>query len=268
MTHLNMLSGNFAHAHCSTWWKTPKNLKWDFYSKENPISVYVDGGMFAGFGDKNDGKKKFLWILESQQYDGGTSQQVKSHLEQVLDTYEQIWTHSDELVNLHPKFKWTTAYGSYIEEYAIYEKTKRLSMITSDKQATPQHQFRYNFANENRNNLDLFGRGFKEISKKEEGLKDYMFSVAIENDTYDTYFTEKIIDCFATGTIPVYKGTRRIIEHFNSEGIIFLDDTNISELTSELYYSKLDAIKENFELSKKLDNLDDWIFENYLKEYV
>jgi hypothetical protein len=95
-----------------------------------------------------------------------------------------------------------------------------------------------------------------------------MFSVAIENDTYDTYFTEKIIDCFATGTIPIYKGTRRIIEHFNSDGIIFLDDTNISDLTSELYYSKLDAIKENFELSKKLDNLDDWIFENYLKEYV
>ena len=35
--------------------------------------------------------------------------------------------------------------------------------------------------------IDLLGRGFKPVDKKEEGLIDYMFSIAIENDTYDTY---------------------------------------------------------------------------------
>jgi hypothetical protein len=107
-----------------------------------------------------------------------------------------------------------------------------------------------------------------EIENKEDGLKDYMFSISIENDTYDTYFTEKILDCFATGTIPIYKGTKKIVEHFNSEGIIFLDDINIDKLSPELYYSYMDAIKDNFERVKKLYTLDDWIYNKYLINYV
>jgi hypothetical protein len=54
----------------------------------------------------------------------------------------------------------------------------------------------------NKDRIDVYGRGISEIPNKEVGLKDYMFSFAVENDTYDTYFTEKILDCFATGTIP------------------------------------------------------------------
>ena len=268
MTNINMLSNNFSHASCSTWYKKAKNITWDFGARNNPISVYIDGGMYSGFDDKNDGKLKFLWILESKQYDGGTTENAKNNLDRIIETYEQVWTHSDELINLHPVFKWTPAYGTYIEDFGIHPKTKLLSMITSDKQTTPQHKFRYKFATDNKDKMDLFGRGFKEIQKKEEGLNDYMFSVAIENDTYDTYFTEKILDCFATGTIPVYKGTRKVIEHFNSDGIIFLDDINLGDLTSDLYHSKMESIKDNFERVKSLDTLDDWIYENYLLKYV
>ena len=32
--------------------------------------------------------------------------------------------------------------------------------------------------------LDFYGRGFNEISCKEDGLRDYMFSVGIENTRY------------------------------------------------------------------------------------
>ena len=59
---------------------------------------------------------------------------------------------------------------------------------------------------------------------KEDGLCDYMFSVAIENGEYETYFTEKILDCFATGTIPVYLRAPDIENHFNMDGIITLSD--------------------------------------------
>ena len=60
--------------------------------------------------------------------------------------------------------------------------------------------------------VDLYGRGFNEIVDKEEGLCDYRFSVAIENGQYKTYFTEKILDCFATGTIPVYLGAPKSLK--------------------------------------------------------
>jgi hypothetical protein len=96
-----------------------------------------------------------------------------------------------------------------------------------------------------------------------------MFSFAAENDTYDTYFTEKILDCFATGTIPIYMGTPRIVEHFNADGILFFDGSyDLSTLTPELYYSKMDAIKDNYERVQSYSVLDDWLFENYLKHYV
>ena len=38
---------------------------------------------------------------------------------------------------------------------------------------------------------------------KSQALNDYMFSVVLENDQYDDYFTEKILDCFATGIVHI-----------------------------------------------------------------
>jgi hypothetical protein len=94
-----------------------------------------------------------------------------------------------------------------------------------------------------------------------------MFSVCVENDVYDTYFTEKILDSFATGTIPIYKGTKKVINHFNENGILFLDDINLDELTPELYFSKLDYVKENFEKVLSLNVLEDYMFDKYLINY-
>jgi hypothetical protein len=102
---------------------------------------------------------------------------------------------------------------------------------------------------------------------KEFGLKQYMFSIAIENSSYRTYFTEKILDCFATGTIPIYWGSPDIGDHFNSDGIIsFHDSFDINMLSEELYYSKIDAVKDNYERSLDYAVLENYIYKNYLKE--
>jgi hypothetical protein len=111
--------------------------------------------------------------------------------------------------------------------------------------------------------VDLYGRGFNEIEEKEEALCDYMFSVVIENGVYETYFTEKILDCFATGTIPVYLGTPDIGDYFNLDGIINL--TEEFEVSEEIYYSKMDAILDNLERVKKIEVLEDFIYKTYLE---
>jgi isopentenyl phosphate kinase len=51
-----------------------------------------------------------------------------------------------------------------------------------------------------------------------------------ENSIYPKYYTEKITDCFATGTIPIYYGDRSIGEDFDMNGIIFMDDIDINNL--------------------------------------
>ena len=93
-----------------------------------------------------------------------------------------------------------------------------------------------------------------------------MFSVAIENSSYNTYFTEKITDCFAVGTIPIFYGNKDIGEIFNPNGIIMLDDNfDIKSLNKDLYQSKIDAVKENFEIACNMQTAEDYIYNKYLK---
>lgn len=263
----NLIGGGFQHEKTSTLDKRSKYIDWEFESKENPISFYVDREIFLALNrDKNDGKRKFGWLLESRQIVGGLLQKVMEHKEELFELIDVIFTHDRMLTNLDERFIWTPAYGMWIHNPKIHEKTKLLSMITSRKSLTQNHRLRVGLANRLKDSLDLYGRGFNPIRVKDEGLNDYMFSIAIENDCYETYYTEKITDCFATGTIPVYKGAPDIANHFNPDGIVFVDDLNndFSLLTEDLYYSKMDAIKENFELSLEYDVLEDWIWEKHL----
>jgi hypothetical protein len=60
-------------------------------------------------------------------------------------------------------------------------------------------------------------------------------------------------------------GTKKIVEYFNSDGIIFFDGTfDLSKLTEELYLSKMEAIKDNYNRVQNYSVLDDWIFINHL----
>ena len=145
------------------------------------------------------------------------------------------------------------------------EKSKLVSMICSNKSMCPGHEYRLSWAQKLQGKVDFYGRGFNEIQNKEEGLADYMFSVAIENASYKTYFTEKIQDCFATGTIPIYYGAPDIGKFFNPKGIITLDDDfDITLLTPEMYYDRIDVVKENLEIVKDLLINEDYIYKIYL----
>jgi hypothetical protein len=268
MKTFNLVSKPFAHAYSSTWWKKSDKMTWEYNTKNNPITFYIDGDLFQGINDKNDGKLKFLWGLESPKFNNEFISHVKKNLDEVLDTFELIFTYSDELLRLNPKFKFLPAGGFWIESPNIYKKTKLTSMICSDKIRTPLQQFRVNYANTNKDKFDLYGHLCNGIQKKEDGLNDYMFSVCVENDEHDTYFTEKILDAFATGTIPIYKGTRKVVDHFNENGILFLEDINLNDLTPELYYSKIDTIKENFEKVLSLNVLENYMYDKYIINYV
>lgn len=54
-------------------------------------------------------------------------------------------------------------------------------------------------------------------------LFDTMFHLAIENVKQDHYFTEKLLDCFLTLTVPIYWGCPNIAEYFDVSGIIMIE---------------------------------------------
>ena len=223
--HINLIGGGFQHAHCSTWWKKPEYIIWNYESKQNDITVYVDNEIEKCLSD-NDNKIKYGWLQESKLILPHIHNKIKNNHLTYLNKLNGIFTCDEELLNVDKKFLWVPAYGVSIEKYGGNKKTKLMSMITSHKTMTHQQNFRVNFAKQNKGKFDLYGVGFNPIKNKNDGLDDYMFSVAIENATYDTYFTEKILDCFASKTIPIYKGTKKICNYFDCNGIIFLDDIN------------------------------------------
>lgn len=62
------------------------------------------------------------------------------------------------------------------------------------------------------------------VKNKLEFLEDYRFSLAIENSSTSGYTTEKILQAFAAGTVPIYWGDPRIAEEFNKEAFINASD--------------------------------------------
>ena len=160
--------------------------------------------------------------------------------------------------------------------FKIYNKTKLVSFITSNKTITDGHRFRVSCVNTLRSNnvdIDIKGIGYDEIIGKIEALQDYKFSVAIENGSIDNYFTEKILDCFLTGTIPIYKGCSNIGDFFNINGIITFETENelldiIINISDAVYQQKLEYIQENFELAQKFSYNNDNLFNNFLQNLI
>ena len=297
----HLLSDLFAGELSSTRGKVARSIHWDFDNPAFPLSdatnesaggsngdisvgvtantrvlAYVDGGgYYRGLADHASERQtgpaihatvRVLWLLDSRQFSAGGADLVCANLATATSVFTQIWTHDRSLTRLHPSMMWSPATGTLIKDKRVYPKSRLVSMITSDKVVTPQQRYRVSYAAAHRHELDLFGYGFRPLIRKEDGLRDYMFSIAIENDSYDDYFTEKILDCFATGTIPVYKGTRAIGKYFNADGIIFLDELqSLSDLTPQLYASKLRAVHDNFLRVLHYDTIEDWIVPRLLQ---
>ncbi len=71
----------------------------------------------------------------------------------------------------------------------------------------------------------------------------YKFSIAFENSSHSGYVTEKIVDAFAAGTIPIYWGDPHLEDYFNPAAFIHIKDK--------------DDIEEAIKRIKDIDQNDD-----------
>jgi hypothetical protein len=253
----------------------PKEFCWT--SKEGIADIYIDDKIIDGLQTpKND--SKFGWLCESREIAIDIFNTILQNPKKFKEKYAGIFTCDETLLGCDSLFIYAPP-GSNLpwtkpEEISIYEKSKLCSMLCSPKARTEGHKLRLEVAKTLMNRLDLFGgaHGSPRIGEgfgpkqdwwrsKLPALKDYMFSIVFENAVYDKYYTEKITDCFATGTIPVYWGTKKVVEDFNSDGIIFYDELgSIEDLNEELYLSKSDSIKDNLERVRSLKSGDDCVY--------
>ena len=242
-----------------------KHVQW-VYDGSGEVNIYVSQRALDALNDTS-GKPTYIWLLESKQIIPQYYQWIIDNYEFVTSRVDGIFSCDKELCVKYPKISYSLINAvPWVQDRKVHEKTKLVSMIASNKRMCEGHARRLQFVDKFRDKLDFYGRGFNEISCKEDGLRDYMFSVGIENAVYDTYFTEKLTDCFACGTIPIFYGCKGVTEYFNEDGIIFLDDDfDLSMLTKDLYYSKMDVIKDNFERSINFPVAEDYLYLNYFK---
>ena len=106
-------------------------------------------------------------------------------------------------------------------------KTLSCSIISSGKTDLVGHKLRHEvivWLRRQDYDIDVLGRGYKPFEHKQDGLLPYAYSVIIENVQEPDYFTEKLLDCFICGTIPVYWGAPNINHYFNVDGMVICND--------------------------------------------
>ena len=162
------------------------------------------------------------------------------------------------------------------EDYTIIEKNRKeilnkpvrkkfcasviSNIIDSDK-------FRLKFIKElnQYKSIDMGGLYLNNIGSRVKDkiafLNSYKFSIAMENSDGDGYSTEKLIDSFKSGTIPIYYGDYMVDEYINPKSLILIKGEK--DLSKKLHYIKsLDndiekyksVLKENVIIDKYLWN--------------
>jgi len=91
-----------------------------------------------------------------------------------------------------------------------------------------------------------------------------MFHLCIENTKQENYFSEKLMDCFMTKTVPLYWGCPNIGDYFDTRGMIILDTDNeykilgiINRLTEKDFISRKKYMLKNLETAQKYIDYED-----------
>lgn len=99
-------------------------------------------------------------------------------------------------------------------------------------------------------------------------LFETQFCIAMENCKQRNYFTEKLLHCFATLTVPIYIGCPNIADYFDVRGMLIADDVDeairmCNSLTAEKYAEMLPYLQDNKKKAEELLGTRD----RYIKEF-
>lgn len=191
----------------------------------------------------------------------------------MIDRFDYVLTHDQNLLDLSNKCFLYEFGGCWTNDYAFGEKTFGVSTLIGGKAMTTGHVLRTNLyrrADEistpkkiwiSKNYPPRTPTGGNPIlTGTKSSMFDTLFHICIENEKRHNWFTEKLIDCLYTKTVPVYYGCPNIGDWFDTRGFIIAD--NVSEiiescnkLTPEIYQEMLPYIEENHNRAKLYSNV-------------
>lgn len=201
---------------------------------------------------------------------------VYEWMEKNYRKFKYVFTHDSRLLKACDNARlilWGMGNANY-NSFNDVPKTKYISMVSSDKELCELHKIRKQLA------LDLKGHPLVDTMGTFDGgafvdtktiYAPYKFSIVVENYIDDYWFTEKICNCFANKTIPLYLGSPKIYKFFNPQGIMNFQPQGLKdwleyqtpEILENKYNRRLEAIEDNYQRVRKFENFETW----FLKEY-
>ena len=239
--------------------------------RNNILFHYANVSQCPSYRRSHPGYKKIVALAESPAIAGRSYDYVKRNANQ----FDIILTCDKELLERYPqkcqRINITDSWICYGEMSRSYPKNKNISAIFSNKLDTTGHRLRHEIYNKYKNTtkINFLGRiTGTALNKKFEGLQNYRYSLAVENCQKDFYFTEKVLDCFATRTMPIFWGGTEFLKSFNSKGFFTFDtvdelDDILDKCTESYYNTNIDAVEENFQnlssLTLQREHLQDFL---------
>ena len=92
------------------------------------------------------------------------------------------------------------------------------------------------------------------IPNKNVALENAKFTISLENSEINNYFSEKLLDCFETKTIPLYWGCPNVSSYFNMDGILHFH--TIEEMEEWMDTMGKDYGEENTGVANIANSLD------------
>jgi Glycosyltransferase family 10 (fucosyltransferase) C-term len=97
--------------------------------------------------------------------------------------------------------------------------------------------------------VDCFGKAFnKPIPNKSEVIENYNFNICFENDLYPGYITEKVVQAYLAGCIPIYYGLDKI-GHLNSRAMV-----NVADIGFQQSLETISTLMDNRSLMSQMRN--------------
>lgn len=224
------------------------NIKSDWFNyiyKEKNINynidIYVDNVNY----EENE-NKKILIMIEPCTY----LTNVYDFVIENFNKFDIILTHNKNILKFCPNACKVLFGTTWVNKNLNVDKLNKISFLIGGKNFLPGHQLRHliyenqlkikdNYLNifisKNypiKNNL--FNNSFLN-NDKNELFKNFRYHLCIENCDDENYFSEKLIDCFQTMTVPIYWGCKNISKYFFVKGMILLNDCkNIDETIKKI----------------------------------
>jgi hypothetical protein len=209
---------------------------------------------------------RILWLIEPNEFS-----KIRNVVINNQDKFDLILTYDEYILESCSNSKLFLYGTTWIKDFDLSEKKEYcITTLIGGKDYCYGHILRHSLPEKSNliesiplhlyNSINVpfkSGKDFRQMKNTlwKNELFYSQFHIAIENNASKHYFTEKIVDCFQTKTIPIYYGCTNIGEYFDSKGIFYVSSLDeiidvCNNINEETYQNMINYVNINYEISK------------------